>query len=123
MWVGYYYYYLQRNTFQCLLVSDGRRSFVIFLYADGLIQWTTGTASGGAGGLGGTEAQVGFNAGDGVRSASVPGSQTPSIISIDRTSNVGRNGVWLFRVDEEEIIVSSACNNSGEQIDLYIGVW
>ncbi len=104
----------QRNTFQCILVSDGQRSFVEFFYADGLIQWTTGDASGGSGGLGGTEAQVGFNAGDGIRFASVPGSQTPDIINIDTTSNVGRGGVWLFRVDQEEIVIIRDCSNTGE---------
>ena len=45
------------------MATNGVNSFVIFLYADGEIQWTTGDASGGTGGLGGTPAQVGFNAG------------------------------------------------------------
>ena len=93
----------QTNTFQCVLVSDGSLSFVIFLYADGEIQWTTGDASGGSGGFGGTPAQVGFNTGDGERFASVPGSQTADIINIDTTSNIGVPGVWLFQVNEEEI--------------------
>ena len=30
----------QTNTFQCVLTSDGTHSFVLFLYADDLIQWT-----------------------------------------------------------------------------------
>ena len=48
----------QRCTFQCLLITNGRHSFTIFLYNK--IQWTTGTASGGnsSTGLGGTPAQV-----------------------------------------------------------------
>ena len=85
------------------MATDGIDSFVIFLYADGEIQWTTGDASGGTGGLGGTPAQVGFNAGDGVRFASVPGSQTAEIINIDTTSNVGIPGVWIFKVNEQDI--------------------
>ena len=85
------------------MVTDGRQSFVIFLYADGEIQWTTGGASGGVGGLGGIPAQVGFNAGDGIRFASVPGSRTAAIINITTTSNVGIPGVWIYRVDEESI--------------------
>ena len=84
------------------MASDGVNSFVIFLYADGEIQWTTGDFSGGIGGLGGTPAQVGFNAGDGNRSASVPGSRTDVIIDIDTTSNVGIPGVWIFQVNEED---------------------
>ena len=48
----------QVNTFQAVLVTNGRHSFAIFNY--NLIVWTTGTASGGtqAEGLGGTPAQV-----------------------------------------------------------------
>ena len=86
------------------MATDGTYSFAIFLYADGLIQWTTGDASGGSGGLGGTPAQVGFNAGDGVRFAIVPGSRTSEIIAIASTSNVEVDGVWIYRVDAAEIV-------------------
>ena len=86
------------------MATDGTLSFVIFLYADGLIQWTTGDASEGSGGLGGIPAQVGFNAGDGERFAAVPGSRTASIINIASTSNVGLDGVWIYRVDAAEIV-------------------
>ena len=74
-------------------------SFVIFLYADGRIQWTTGDNSGGFRGLGGTEALAGINAGDGVRFVTIPRSLTTGIINIDQTSNVGTPGIWIFRVD------------------------
>lgn len=59
----------QRNTSQ-LLISDGLSSVLpqgsnlCFLYGD--MQWTTGTASQGTGGFGGTPATVGINRGDGV---------------------------------------------------------
>ena len=97
-------YFAQTNTFQCVMATNGVVSFVIFLYADDGIQWTTGDASGGTNGLGGTPAQAGFNAGDGVRSASVPGSRTADIINITMTSNVENVlGVWVFQVDEEDI--------------------
>ena len=55
---------VQTNTFQSVMITDGECSFVTYLYADGLIQWTTGDASGGSGGLGGTPAQAGFDAGE-----------------------------------------------------------
>ena len=90
------------------MVSDGQRSYVIFLYADDLIEWTTSVDSGGIDGLGGIAAQAGYNAGDGVLSATVPGSRTPEIINITLTSNVGRPGVWTFRVDTD------ACGSLGE---------
>ena len=102
---------LQTNTFQCILITNGRRSFAIFLYADGEIQWTTGDASGGSGGFGGTQAQVGFNAGDGERFANVTESQTADIVNIDSTTNVDRQGVWIFRIDEKEINIIQECKN------------
>ena len=93
----------QTNTFQCVLTSDGTYSFVLFLYADDLIQWTTGDASGGTNGLGGTPAQGGFNAGDGDRFFSIPGSQSAAILNIYNTSNAGVPGLWAFRVDQSTI--------------------
>ena len=66
------------------------------MYAEGGIQWTTGDISGGIDGLGGTEALAGINAGNGINHVTVPGSRTPSIINITRTSNVGIPGVWMF---------------------------
>ena len=90
--------FIQTNTFQCILATSGVESFVIFLYADGRIQWTTGDSSGGSRGLGGTEALAGINAGDSINSVTIPGSRTPSIIGITQTSNVGIPGVWMFKV-------------------------
>ena len=64
----------KRNTFQ-VAISDGTNSDmgignnVCFSYAD--MQWTTGSASGGSGGFGGTPATVGVNRGDGVDFAQV----------------------------------------------------
>ena len=68
------------------------------MYADGGIQWTTGDDSGGVGGLGGIEALAGINVGDGTNSTTIPGSLTPSIINISKTSNVGIPGIWMFEV-------------------------
>ena len=90
---------LQIVSFQCVLMTNGTISFAKFLYADGEIQWTTGDASGGSNGFGGTPAQVGFDAGDGERFSSVPGSQTDAIVNISTTSNVGIPGVWTFQVN------------------------
>ncbi|XP_033100056.1 protein mesh-like isoform X2 [Anneissia japonica] len=93
-----------RNTFQAILVTNGRHSFTFFHYGD--INWTTGTASGGSPitGLGGTPAQVGFNAGDGRNFYSVPGSRSESIVDIETTTNVGVIGRWVFRIDEENVV-------------------
>ena len=47
----------------------------------------------------GTEAVVGINAGDSTNSVTVPGSGTPNITNVINTSNVGIQGVWMFKVD------------------------
>ena len=70
----------------------------MFLYLDDGIQWTTGDASGGENGFGGTEAQVGYDAGDYINYYTVPGSLTPSIVDIETTSNVGIPGLYIFEV-------------------------
>ena len=82
-----------------MLATNGVKSFVIFLYADEGIQWTTSVDSGVFRGLGGTRALAGINAGDGENFVTIPGSLTPKIINITQTSNVGNPGVWIFRVD------------------------
>lgn len=64
--VGYYSYGVDKvNTFQLIIVDrpeSGRGSFDIIFNYD-TIQWETGSASGGSGGLGGSSARVGFSNG------------------------------------------------------------
>ena len=64
------------------------------------LQWTTGDASGGTGGLGGTPAQAGFDAGDGVNFFTLPGSQTSDVLQLASTTNIpgGPAGLWVFSV-------------------------
>eukprot|EP00731_Ephydatia_muelleri_P007375 Em0003g1623a len=101
---------VKNNAFQCILVASNAASFVIFLYADGLIQWTTGDSSGASNGLGGIQAQIGFNAGDSVNYVKVPGSRTPDVINITSASNVLVPGQWIYAVHEVRIssVVPSA---------------
>jgi len=79
---------LQENSFQVVIATDGQRTFVFFIYGD--IEWGF--------------ANIGFNAGDGVRSFMVPGALTSQSINIEEGSNVGRTGVYLYRVDQCSII-------------------
>ncbi|SEL44977.1 Nidogen-like [Roseivivax marinus] len=52
------------NAFQLILTDRGDGDFDIqFRYED--VQWTTGNASGGSGGFGGTPARAGYTAGTG----------------------------------------------------------
>ena len=72
-----------------MLTTDGEKSFVFFIYTD--IQW-------GEGG-------IGFNAGDGVRSYTLPDSRTPAAREVEDSSNVGVEGVYAYRVDNETDII------------------
>ena len=88
----------------------------MFLYAEGKIEWTTGDSGGGTNGLGGTPAQAGFNSGDGLRFYSLPFSQKDQIVDIDQLpGNTEEKGLWIFRVDQSEII-SGECSNDGKII-------
>ena len=98
-------YILQTNTFQCILATTIRNSFVMFLYPKERIQWTTGDDSYGSNGFGGDEALAGINVGDDVNHVTIPGSLTPSIINITQTSNVGIPGVYIFKVGEGMLII------------------
>ena len=81
----------------------GTETYAIYLYADGMIEWTTG--DGGTNGLGGNPAIVGYNAGDGNISYTVPGSQTADIINIASVSNVDEPGMWVFRLDQDDVVL------------------
>ena len=58
-----------------------------------MMEWTTGDVSG-MNGLGGREAEIGYDAGDGVNYQSIYLSGTPDVINITITSNVNIRGVW-----------------------------
>ena len=69
-------------------------------------QWTTGDASGGSGGLGGTPAQVGFDAGNRRDYLALPMSRTMGILDVCRTSNVpgGAPGLWRFQIRNSAVV-------------------
>ena len=70
----------------------------MYLYADGLIQWTTSIDSGGFNGFGGNAARVGFSSIDNINFFNVPESGTAEIINITQTSNVNVPGTWIFHL-------------------------
>ena len=89
--------FLQVNTFQCILATDGMTSYSIFLYEDQGIQWTTSDRNGGIDGLEGNPALVGFDSGSGVV-FNLPGSGTNEILSLNSSSNIGVPGVFVYRI-------------------------
>ncbi|MGC2857252.1 nidogen-like domain-containing protein [Novispirillum sp. DQ9] len=96
--VGYYSAARDKlNAFQMILTGTGGGRFTIeFRYED--INWTTGSASGGSGGLGGTVARAGFTAGDGVNYYELPQSGNQSgMLSLETIlGNTGTAGRYLF---------------------------
>ena len=100
-YVGYYSAHGDKlNAFQLILtdrsdVAPGDFD-VEFRYEQ--LQWTTGDASSGSGGLGGVPAQMGFDAGDRINFYKHPDSLTAAILNLVTTSNVGSPGVWRFQV-------------------------
>ena len=97
---------LQFNTFQLVLAFNQQESYVLFLYDD--IQWTTADRSGGENGLGGTPATVGLNSGDGVHYLIVQGSGSSEIADVEHATNVGMDGLFIFRTDTD-IVAPAPC--------------
>ena len=115
--VGYYASHDDhQNDFQLILTTSSTCSStgdfdVEFRY--NRCEWTTGDASGGSGGLGGTPAQVGFDAGNLRDFVSLPMSRTAAILDVCRTSNVpgGAPGLWRFQIRGGGI--ASGCMGAG----------
>ncbi len=81
----------QENTFQVVMAVGDQFSFITFLYDD--IQWTDGG-----------RAAAGINGGDGVRFLNLPVSRSSDNRAYTTNSNVGVDGVWMYRVDYSRII-------------------
>lgn len=80
-----------------VLVTDGDKSFVFFSYLD--IQ------------LGG--ANIGFNSGN--NHYMIPGALSADTQDIETTSNVGVAGLYVFRVDQEDIIHPTLCTEAEDR--------
>jgi MYXO-CTERM domain-containing protein len=98
--VGYYATHDDlQNDFQVILTAapPGVGDFDVELRYN-RCEWTTGDASSGSGGFGGTPAQAGFDAGNLIDYVALPGSLTMRVLSLCTTSNVGIPGVWRFEI-------------------------
>lgn len=113
--VGYYGAHNDlRMSFQ-LIVSNatdcGSGDFDVEFRYD-VCEWTTGDASGGSGGFGGTPAQAGFDAGNLMDYVALPGSFTASIVDLCDTTNVVDTseiptpmpGLWQFSVRSGAVV-------------------
>ncbi len=103
--VGYYGSHDDHwNDFQLILTAAGPGAGdfdVEFRY--NRCDWTTGDASGGSGGFGGTPAQAGFDAGNLRDYIALPGSLTMRVLELCTTSNVSIPGVWRFAIRNGEV--------------------
>ena len=72
------------NTFQVVLGTDTSRTVSLFIYDD--IQSGSG-------------AQIGFNAGDGITSFTLPEALTSLTLDMEQRSNIGLPGVFIYRLD------------------------
>lgn len=94
------------NTFQVVL-RDRSSDFdpgdfdIEFRYAD--LNWTTGDASGGENGLGGSPAQAGFDAGDEENFLTLPGSRTEEILNLVNLSNTEEPGLFSYAIRNGEL--------------------
>jgi hypothetical protein len=89
------------NTFQLVLVSDSffNRTFAIFNYTDGGINWLLGQASD-------RLPVAGYDKGDGFHYLELPGSRTTDIgTTLETQSNIGVAGQWLFKIDNVPVAV------------------
>jgi hypothetical protein len=82
------------NTFQAVLTTDGMNAFTVFQYET--IMFTRTLFS--------PISTAGFNAGDGIRSYSLPHSGTRNITLLNSESNINTPGVWVFQVDSNVIV-------------------
>lgn len=92
------------NSFQLALIDQGNGDFDIeFRYEE--LNWTTGNASGGTNGLGGTVARAGWNSGNGAdfSELSAAGNQS-EMLGLTNTSNVGVAGLYRFGVRNGAVV-------------------
>ncbi len=115
--VGYFNAHNDRlNDFQMVLSTSGTCTTggdfdVEFRY--NRCEWTTGDASMGSGGLGGTPAQVGFDAGDRTNFVALRESRTAAILNVCRTSNVMGGAPGLYRFQIRGGVVGGGCMGAG----------
>lgn len=60
--------------------------------------------------------QAGFNAGDGRRYFSIPGSRTADMAEVETTTNVGVPGRWAFRIDDAQVRVGG-CGHTSKRLE------
>ena len=91
-------------TFQCVLATDGVRSFTMFHYEDEMDLSVRNFVRG--------YLQMGYDAGDGIHYYQHPQSFSRGLFNVFNTSNVGIPGVWIFRLDTEDTAIVQCSTQS-----------
>ncbi|KAK3852669.1 hypothetical protein Pcinc_040754 [Petrolisthes cinctipes] len=85
------------NTYQLVILTDSEDSYAIFHYADGGLQWLQGDGKNPS--LPDARGQAGIMSGDG-RSFILEHSGMDQVRSLDKLSNCGSPGVWMYRIGQ-----------------------
>jgi hypothetical protein len=98
--VAYYNQHSDKlNAFQLRIIAVGTSGDFDIQFRYESINWTTGDASGGSGGLGGDVAVAGYSAGDGVNFLQLPQSGNQAgMLGLPNASNVAIAGLFTFSV-------------------------
>ena len=83
------------------MATDEEMTYILFLYGD--IQWSRS-------GYYNKTARIGFDSGRGGTSYNLPQADSDdTILDLENMSNIGRPGIFAFRVDQEAVILPQ-CN-------------
>ncbi|XP_042869908.1 nidogen-like isoform X3 [Penaeus japonicus] len=85
------------NTYQLVITTDGQDSYAMFHYAEGGIQWLQGDGKNPS--MPDARCQAGLISGDG-RFSTLKGSGTDQVRNLDKWSNNGTPGVWMYRIGQ-----------------------
>ncbi len=124
--VGYFNSHSDKlSTFQLELHDTGGGNFgITFRYGD--INWTTGDASGGSGGFGGTITRAGFSSGNGLYFELPASGNQGSILDLENgIGNTGLPGEWHFDVQSGGLRLNGTNGpdtfNGTISIDIFFG--
>ncbi len=116
--VGYYYQHTDHlNAYQLQLVDLGNGDFdIVFRYE--AIGWTTGDASGGTNGLGGSVAHAGYSANGHYFEISGSGDQNAMLDLANVAGNTGVFGLDVFSVVTDNVTPLQAANGTVQFTDV-----
>jgi hypothetical protein len=106
--VGYFSHHLDKvNAFQLRLIAVGTNGDFDIQFRYESINWTTGDASGGDGGLFGQVAVAGYSSGDGQNFFQMPQSgNQAAMLALPSASNVSAPGLFIFSVRQGVPVVA-----------------